>query len=54
MERFDGGVAAIVALGAGYWQAAVFALAMLAGMAFFDLAEIASKRHGPAPKIGSD
>lgn len=30
---------AVVAFGAGYWQAAVFVAAMLAGMALFELAE---------------
>lgn len=30
---------ALVALGAGYWQAGVFVLAMLAGMAIYELAE---------------
>lgn len=30
---------AVVALGAGYWQAGVFVLAMLAGMAVYEVAE---------------
>lgn len=30
---------ALVALGAGYWQAAVFIVAMLAGMGLFEIAE---------------
>lgn len=30
---------AVVALGSGYWQAAVFVVAMLAGMALFEVAE---------------
>ena len=35
---------AVVALGAGYWQAAVFVGGMIAGMALYELLERASAR----------
>ncbi|MDQ6619361.1 MAG: YeeE/YedE family protein [Pseudomonadota bacterium] len=38
---------AVVALGAGYWQAGVFVIAMLAGMALYEVLERLGARRSP-------
>lgn len=40
---------AVVALGAGYWQAAVFVACMLVGMAVYEVAERFGARRTPKP-----